>query len=57
VPDNGMLLQLLTGFRSWRDAADVGFAFPREYEAACRAWFPGWSESLPTAFTHHSDRY
>jgi hypothetical protein len=57
VPDDTILLPLLTGSRSWRDAAESGYTFPAEHSDICRAWFPGWSEDLPVPYTHESDRY
>jgi len=51
------LMPLLTGHHSWRDAADQGQTPPPEYEAEVRAWFPGPSDLLPIAFTHHRDCY
>jgi len=45
--DSSTLLPLVTGFHSWRDAADTGHALPSGLENACRAWFPGAGDVLP----------
>jgi len=56
-PDSTTLLPLITGFHSWRDAADTGHALPTGFEDACRAWFPGPGDTLPVAYAHLCDRY
>jgi hypothetical protein len=55
--DSSTLLPLVTGFHSWRDAADTGRALPAGYEDACRAWFAGAGDVVPVAYAHVCDRY
>lgn len=40
--DNTVLLQLVTGFRSWRDVADLGHHVAARHEALARLWFSGF---------------
>jgi hypothetical protein len=55
-PD-GMLLRLLLGSHSWRDALDLGHPLPEGRADLARAWFPGSGPVLPLPYTHPADRY
>ncbi len=56
-PDDRVLLPLLLGSRSWRDAADLGHDPPEKLEDLARAWFPGFGPELPVPYLHSADRY
>ena len=56
--DDRILLQLLTGFVSWREAEQLGHPLPPRYESIARKWFPGGgAPELPLPYTHQLDRY
>ncbi len=55
--DDGVLLRLLLGSHSWRDAEDLGHPVPEKHGQIARAWFPGTGPELPVPYTHSSDRY
>lgn len=57
LPDNKLLLRLLLGYYSWRDAADMGALASSRGGDVLHAWFPGQSDRLPVGFTHSIDRY
>ncbi len=56
-PNDGLMLQLLTGAYSWRDAEDEGIRVPERYVELFRTCFPGACDRLPVAHTHAGDRY
>ncbi len=57
-PENRMLLQLITGFFSFKDAEQMGHALPSGYEPVVKKWFPGGgTPELPLPYTHRLDRY
>jgi GNAT superfamily N-acetyltransferase len=56
--DNGVLLQLVTGFRSWRDVADLGHRLPARYEGFVRRWFAGFGgPEWPMPYAYRLDWY
>jgi GNAT superfamily N-acetyltransferase len=58
IPDNGVLLRLLTGCWSLSEAQESGTSVPDKYEQALSAWFPGGgSRYLPQPYSHILDRY
>jgi predicted GNAT family N-acyltransferase len=58
VPDNGVLLRLLTGHWSWADAVALGLEVPSQLERLCTLWFPGGGTShLPLPHRHVLDSY
>ena len=56
-PDDRVLLPLLLGSHSWRDAADLGNPPPEKLEELARAWFTGHGPELSVPYTHRADRY
>ncbi len=57
-PDDAMLLPLITGYHSWRDAEDQGYALPPKYAEILRRWFPGGGTvELPTSWCSRLDWY
>jgi hypothetical protein len=57
VSDDGWLLQLLLGFRSWHEAEHAGLEAPAECRRTLQRWFPGTSPYLPAGHAHRLDRY
>ena len=57
-PDNTVLMRLITGYRSWKDAAEEGTDLPPSYSDVVRKWFPGGgSVELPLAYAYRLDSY
>jgi GNAT superfamily N-acetyltransferase len=57
VPDDGWLIQLLLGFRSWHEAEHAGLETPAEHRRTLLRWFPGTAPYLPAGHAHRLDRY
>ena len=62
VPDDGALLRLLVGYRSWDESValdEVGSGCESgAQDATCRLFFPGGTTSvLPVPYAHRLDRY
>ncbi len=62
VSDDGALLRLLVGYRSWDEAVtlgecDTGGPEAAAADAACRLLFPGGGPVLPAPYAHRLDRY
>lgn len=55
-PD-AVLLPLLTGYLSWKDAAAMGYALPNHDIELVKHWFTGNSVVLPIPYMHHADHY
>ncbi len=57
IGDDGWLLQLLLGFRSWHEAEHAGLEAPAENRRTLQRWFPGACPYLPAGHAHRLDRY
>ena len=58
IPDNRILLRLLTGHWSTSDASAFGINLPEQYAQVLDAWFPGGgTRLLPQPYSHHLDHY
>jgi hypothetical protein len=57
-PDDALLLPLLTGYLTWRDADAAGASRPEGPEELAARWFPGGGGiGLPLPFMHRLDYY
>ncbi len=57
-PDNGLLLQLITGYQSLQEAQEMGLAVPEEYLETMKRWFPGGgTPDLPYPCLYPLDHY
>lgn len=57
VPDDGQLLQLILGYRSWQEAERSGLEASAEHRRTLARWFPGAAPYLPVGHAHRLDRY
>jgi hypothetical protein len=58
IADDPVLLRLLLGDWSMKEALAVGINVPSHLAGLCAAWFPGGgSQMLPIPFAHKLDQY
>ena len=55
-PDK-ILMPLMTGFQSWRDASRGGWPLPTGHEELMKRWFPGSGPDMETPIMCYMDHY